>query len=35
MFSQIKIKLGKTRIYTNSNKKKEWEEEIDSVYLNL
>ena len=35
MFSQIKIKLGTTRIYTNSNKNKEWEEVIDRVYLNL
>jgi len=35
MFSQIKIKLGTTRIYTNSNKNREWEELIDSVYLNL
>ena len=29
------IKLGVTRINNNSNKKSEWEEEIDSVYLNL
>ena len=35
MFSQIKIKLGTTRIYTNSNKNRDWEEVIDCVYLNL
>ena len=30
-FSQIKLKFGFARVYSNSNKNDEWEEHIDNI----
>lgn len=32
-YSQIKIKIGTARVYTNSSKKAEWEQAIDQILM--
>ena len=31
-YSQIKMKFGSSRVYTNSGKSSEWESEIDRIF---